>query len=376
MLFADIIGQDKVKSHLLNTVKEKRISHAQLFLGEEGYGTLPLVLAYAQYLMCLNPKEDDACGECSSCRKVAKYQHPDLHFAFPVVPVGGNEIPISDHYIKEWRNFITTNPYGTYNEWLDAMGAGNSQGIIRVEEGREIIRKLSMKSFESEYKVMIIWFAEKMNAEAANRLLKLIEEPPTLTHFFLVSQSSEYIISTILSRTQLVKVTRISEDGLFLGLKKKHVLDDDRARQIARLRWCYYTLAKEFIASSVDTQQNFENFTQMMRLSYMGKMIDIIKWVDEVSKLGREKQKVFFAYSLRMIRENLVINQKQQALARMSVEEENFASRFANFIHPGNVLFLNQELDKAFRHISRNANAKVVFLDLCLKLNRILKLNI
>lgn len=374
MLFADVIGQEKTKLHLINTIKEKRISHAQLFLGDEGYGTLPLVLAYTQYLMCLNPKEDDACGECPACRKVAKLQHPDLHFAYPVIPRKSNETPVSDHFIKEWRDFLNQNPYGTYNEWLDMMGTENSQGLIRNEEGKEIIRKLSLKPFESDFKIMIIWFAEKMNAEAANRLLKLIEEPPTLTHFFLVAQSSEYMLSTILSRTQLVKITRITENDLFLELKKRHSLDDERARQLARQSEGNYVLARELIASSVDTQQNFTNFTQLMRLSYMGKMIELIKWVDEVSKIGREKQKAFLTYSMRMIRENLVINQQQNQLARMSDQEEQFASKFSNFIHPANAPFMSLEIEKAYKHIARNANAKVVLLDLCIKLNRLLKI--
>jgi len=221
---------------------------------------------------------------------------------------------------------------------------------------------------------MIIWFPEKMNAETANKLLKLIEEPPAKTLFFLVAQNSQFIINTILSRTQLVKITRISEEGLFLGLKEKHQIDDEKARQISRLSEGNYSLAKEYIESSVDTKVNFEQFVMMMRLSYAGKMIELIKWIDEIAALGREKQKAFLAYSLRMVRENLIINQKQKNMVRMSDEEESFAEKFANFIHPTNTPLLSSEIDKAFVHIARNANAKVVFLDLCIKLNRILKM--
>ncbi|MBI9067917.1 MAG: DNA polymerase III subunit delta' [Salinivirgaceae bacterium] len=373
MQFADIIGQQKIKNHLINTVKDNRISHAQLFLGNEGNGTLPLALAYAKYIMCLNRGETKACGECSSCRKVDKLQHPDLHFVFPVVKPTGKDKVVSDTFISEWRQFLINNPYGSYNDWLTAIDAGNSQGIIRVDEGREIIRKLNMKSFESEYKVMIIWFPEKMNAETANKLLKLIEEPPSKTLFFLVSENSEYIISTILSRTQLVKVPRISEDELFIGLQKIHNLDENKARQISRLAEGNYNQAKEFIASSVDSLQNFENFTQMMRLSYTGKFIELIKWVDEISRLGREKQKAFLTYSLRMVRENLIINQKLGENSRLTDDEGSFASKFSNFIHPANAPILSMEIDRAYMHISRNANAKVVFLDLCIKLNVALK---
>jgi DNA polymerase-3 subunit delta' len=275
---------------------------------------------------------------------------------------------------SEWRQFLLANPYGKYNDWLNELDAGNSQGIIRVDEGKEILRKLNMKSFESEYKIMIIWFPEKMNAETANKLLKLIEEPPAKTLFFLVAQNSQFIISTILSRTQLVKINRITEDELFLGLKEKHELNDEKARQISRLSEGNYSLAKEYIESSVDTKLNFEQFVQIMRLSYAGKMIELIKWVDEIAKLGREKQKAFLTYSLRMVRENLIINQKQKNMVRMSDEEEGFAQKFANFIHPNNAPYLSSEIDRAYLHISRNANAKVVFLDLCIKLNKILKL--
>jgi DNA polymerase-3 subunit delta' len=213
-----------------------------------------------------------------------------------------------------------------------------------------------------------------MNAETANKLLKLIEEPPAKTLFFLVAQNSQFIISTILSRTQLVKINRITEDELFLGLKEKHELNDEKARQISRLSEGNYSLAKEYIESSVDTKLNFEQFVQIMRLSYAGKMIELIKWVDEIAKLGREKQKAFLTYSLRMVRENLIINQKQKNMVRMSDEEEGFAQKFANFIHPNNAPYLSSEIDRAYLHISRNANAKVVFLDLCIKLNKILKM--
>lgn len=374
MKFSSIIGQPNLKNHLINTVAKNRISHAQLFLGDEGYGGLPLALAYAKFIMCTNRTEFDSCGECASCRKIAKYEHPDLHFVFPVAAPKNKEKAVSDSLIKEWRKFIIANPYGTYNDWLNVLDAGNSQAIIRVDEGREILRKLNMKSFESEYKIMIIWFPEKMNAETANKLLKLIEEPPAKTLFFLVSQNSQFIISTILSRTQLVKINRITEDDLFIGLKEQHKLSDDKARQISRLSEGNYSLAKEYIESSIDTKLNFEQFVHMMRLSYSGKMIELIKWVDEISKLGREKQKAFLTYSLRMIRENLIINQKQKNMVRMSDNEEAFAEKFANFIHPTNAPFLSSEIDKAFVHIARNANAKVVFLDLSIKLNRILKI--
>jgi len=369
MQFSNIIGQQNIKAHLINTVRENRISHAQLFFGAEGYGTLPLALAYAQYINCQSPTETDSCGACSSCRRIAKLQHPDLHFVFPVI----GDKAVSDQFIQKWRDFILANPYGNYNQWLDALDAGNAQGIIRVDEGREILRKLSMKSFEADYKTMIIWFPEKMNPETANKLLKLIEEPPEKTLFLLVAENTGFMLSTILSRTQLVKVPRISEDDLFIGLKERLNLNDAKARLISRMSEGNYNLAVEYNESSLDARQNFELFTQLMRLSYAGKFPEIIRWVDEISKLGREKQKGFLTYGLRLIRENLILNQKQPHLARLSDEEKDFATRFSAFIHPDNAPMISIEFDKAHLHILRNANPKILFLDLCIKLNQLLR---
>lgn len=374
MLFADIIGQQATKDHLINTVKDNRISHAQLFLGQEGYGTLALALAYAQFVMCQNPGETDACGTCPACNKVQKLQHPDLHFAFPTVGSKSATPRISDDYLPEWRNFITQSAYGTYEQWLNAMNAENAQGLIKVREAEQIVRKLSLKSFEAEYKIMIIWFPEKMNADAANKLLKLIEEPPTKTLFLLVAQNDQLIISTIISRTQLVKVPRIREKDLYEGLKNHFHLNEEKASHTSRMAEGDINKAKNFIEQSADAKQSFDTFTQMMRLSYMGKIIELVKWVDDVSRIGREKQKTLLIYSLKMVRENLILNQKQNKIARLTSDEDAFASKFSNFIHPENAPFIMQEFDLAYVHISRNANAKVVFLDLCIRLNRFLKM--
>lgn len=254
------------------------------------------------------------------------------------------------------------------------MDAGNAQGLIKVREAEQIVRKLSLKSFEAEYKIMIIWYPEKMNAETANKLLKLIEEPPEKTLFLLVAQNSQLIISTILSRTQLIKIPRIAQEDMFQGLQSKLQVSEIKAKQISRMSDGNLNQAKELIETSDEAKQNFETFTQMMRLSYMGKMIELIKWVDDVAKIGREKQKTLLIYALKMIRENLVINQKQKDIARLSDDEDAFASKFSNFIHPENAPLMAQELDLAYNHISRNANAKVVFLDLCIQLNRLIKI--
>lgn len=373
MLFSDIIGQTELKNFLISTVKENRISHAQLFLGKEGYGSLALAIAYAQYIMCSNKQEHDACGECASCRRIKKLEHPDLHFVFPTVGTKNSVALISDDFIDQWRGFVIENPYATYQHWLNSIDAANSQGIIKVREAESIVRKLNLKSFEAEFKIMILWLPEKMNSESANKLLKLIEEPPEKTLFILVSINSEFIIKTILSRTQLVKIKPISNDDICEGLKKLKNVDDVKAQEIARMSDGDFNAACNLFEISDDMQQNFDNFTSMMRLSYMGNFVEIIKWVDEISKIGRERQKAFLVYSLKMIRENLIINRKQQDLARLSEKENNFSQKFSDFIHPENVLELTEEFTLAHTHISRNANVKVVFLDMCIKINRLLK---
>lgn len=373
MLFSEIIGQETIKNFLLATVKENRISHAQLFLGKEGYGTLPLAIAYAQYIMCNDKKENDSCGVCSSCRKIKKLEHPDLHFAFPTVGTKNSQPLISDDFISQWRTFLIQKPYSSYEEWLNFIDAGNAQGSIKVKEAENILRKLSLKSFESDFKIMIIWLPEKMNQESANKLLKLIEEPPEKTLFLLVSTNSELIISTILSRTQLLKINPIKNEDILQGLVNFKQIDQQKAQEITRISEGDFNTACNLIEISDDAQQNFDFFTKMMRLSYMGKFSEIIKWVDEVSKIGRERQKAFLNYSLRMIRENLIINRKQKQLVRLSEQENDFSQKFATFIHPQNTEQLVYEITLAHTHISRNANAKVVLLDMCIKINQLLK---
>lgn len=373
MLFSEIIGQEALKKFLLATVKENRISHAQLFLGKEGYGALPLAIAYAQYIMCNDKKENDSCGVCSSCRKIKKLEHPDLHFAFPTTGTKNSQALISDDFISQWRTFLTQNPYSSYEEWLSFIDAGNSQGSIKVKEAENILRKLSLKSFESDFKIMIIWLPEKMNQESANKLLKLIEEPPEKTLFLLVSIYSELIISTILSRTQLIKIKPIKNEDIVHSLISFKQIDEQKAKEIARISEGDFNTACNLLEISDDAQQNFDFFTKMMRLSYMGKFSEIIKWVDDLSKIGRERQKAFLNYSLRMIRENLIINRKQKQLVRLSAQENDFSEKFALFIHPQNAEQLVYEVTLAHTHISRNANAKVVLLDMCIKINQLLK---
>ncbi len=372
MLFSEVIGQNESKTFLLNTVKDKRISHAQIFLGKEGYGSLAMAIAYAQYIMCTNKQENDACGQCKSCKQVQKLVHPDLHFAFPTVGTKNNAPLISSNYMEQWRDFVTTNPYGTYQEWLSFIEAGNSQGSIKVKEAELIQQKLSLKSFESEFKILIMWFPELMNSDTANKLLKLLEEPPKKTLFLLVSNNTDLIIKTILSRTQIVNIKPILSNDILTHLTNNTSLGNEKAQQIAKMCDGNINTAYNLIETSEDMAYNFENFKMMMRLSYTGRFIELLKWVDDISKIGREKQKSFLRYSLKMLRDNLMLNSKNDDLARLSDEEKEFSVNFSRFITAENIFELSNELNLAYTHISRNANAKIVFLDTCININKLL----
>lgn len=377
MRFADIIGQDDIKRHLIGTVKENRISHAQMFLGREGYGSLPLAIAYAQYINCQHRTDNDSCGECPSCRQISNLSFPDLHFVFPVPATGSTkekEKAISDTFFQKWSEFIKQNPYGSYQQWLDYVGAGNSQGLIRVDESAEIIHKLTMKTFNSEYKIMVIWFPEKMNAEASNKLLKIIEEPYQKTLFLLVAENTENIIPTIISRTQLVRVPRIADADLCNGLRNKTGMDADKAAKIVRISEGDFGKALEYCSQTADLAQNLELFIRLMRISYSFKPADMIALAEELGAKGREKQKALLAYSERMIRENLIMNRNLNQMVRLTDEEADFAQKFSRFIHPQNSGLIAEALDKACHHISRNANAKIVFMDTIITLARCLRM--
>lgn len=380
MLFKEIIGQEKIKKRLIQTVKDNRISHAQLFLGPEGSGKLALAIAYAQYICCENKKNtntiDDSCGSCLSCKKYQKLIHPDLHFVFPVAKTKkvDKDSPVSDDFIYEWRTSILESPYIQLNQWLELINVENKQGIIYTEESNEIIKKLNLKSFESEYKVMIIWMPEKMHTTAANKLLLMIEEPPPKTLFLLVSENAGQIIQTILSRTQLIKIPKIDNNSLleYIRSSDKFDLKEQEINNIVRLANGNYIKALDIINSSHEHSYNFEMFKQLMRNCYKNKILDIIKWVDEISKVGREKQKSFLLFSLRMIRENFILNIKHNEIVYLTDEEADFSQKFSPFINQQNIFQLADELNKAHYHIERNANNKIVFLDLSLRLTKLL----
>ena len=375
MQFSEVIGQHEVKQRLIQSVSENRIAHAQLFLGPEGSGTLTLAIAYAQYINCSNRGADDSCGVCSSCNKYQKLIHPDLHFAYPVASNKTvTKDPVSEDFISNWRNLVLQSPYFTLLQWYEEIDIENKQGIIGKNESQEIIRRLNLKSYEAEYKVMIIWMAERMNDSAANKLLKMIEEPPAKTIFILIAENQGQIIPTILSRTQLIKVPKIENNDLFGYIKAKFNYSDSLVSDAVKLANGNYIKALQVFDSDRENSLNFDKFTSLMRLCWKRDVIGLMAWCDEVSSLGREQQKNLLAYSQRMIRENYVMNCRVPQLALLTEKEQNFSNNFYSFIHSQNVATITDELNKAQYHIEANANGRVVFLDMALKLIKLIKM--
>jgi DNA polymerase-3 subunit delta' len=383
MLFSEITGQQDVKRRLLQTVKDQRISHAQLFLGPEGSGKIALALAYAQFINCRNRPEltaenlgtADACGTCPSCVKFNKLSHPDLHFIFPVATT--KEVPkkpMSRNFLVHFREALRNNEYMlTLNDWYDKIGTEKKQGIINAEDCSEILRTLSYKSYESEYKVMIIWMAERLYHSAAPKLLKILEEPPDKTLFILISEKQEQIINTILSRTQIVKIPPIDSDSLKSTIIEKHNLDERRAEQIANLANGNYLKARKLILNEQDQKELFESFVKWMRLSFALKIYELNQFIGKFAASGREKHKNFLDYSARMIRNSLMLNQDLEKTINLTKEEKDFLEKFRKLINLNNVTEISSLLDKAQYHIERNANPQFTFMDLSMKIHKLLK---
>lgn len=368
MFFRDVIGHEEIKQRLISSLQAGRISHAQLFAGDTGTGSLALALAFAQYVLCTGKKGTDSCGECPSCKKMQKYIHPDLHFVFPVVKSPKVKNPVSDEYITDWRNLISKSPYFNIEDWYAEMGVeDNAQASIYTEESSYILRKLNLKSFESDYKIMIIWLPEKMNQECANKLLKIIEEPYDKTLFLLVAEHPAQIIGTILSRTQRVTIPPLEKDQIKQHLITEKGINEQKAAEYAHVASGSWTKALRLLDETEEQAWNQEKFASLMRLCWERKMIPVNDWVGEIAGSGRERQKSFLAHAVRMVRENFVRNFGIEALNYMTEREKNFSVRFSPYVHEGNVIQLYEEFEKAHHDISRNGNAKIIFTDLCIK---------
>ncbi len=373
MYFKDIIGQDSAIRMLRSAVAEGRIPHAQLICGPEGVGKLAVAVAYARYLCCMHRSGEEACGECPSCKKFDKLVHPDLHFAFPIYKKDSGKTPHSDDFIDKWRQAVLENPYMNLNQWMNHIGTENQQGLIYASQSEEIIRKLTLKSSEGGYKVMIIWMAEKMNTECSNKLLKMIEEPPAQTVFLLVAENPDLLLPTIQSRVQRLTLRPIEESLIGASLVERYGLTDADARQIAHASAGNWLQAVETIHIGNRSKEYIELFMTLMRRSYARDLKGMRQWADTVAGMGREPQKNYLIYCQRMIRESFICNFHRPEINYMNTDETTFTSRFAPFVNEKNIFGIMEELSEAQRHIEQNVNAKMVFFDLALKMIMLLK---
>lgn len=365
MLFKEIIGQVEVKQKLLKLVQDDRTPHALMLFGPEGSGKLALALAMLQYLSCMDRQQDDACGTCPSCIKFSKLVHPDLHFVVPVLKTGSMTAPpVSDDYAGQWRDTLLKNLYLSEGQWYEALGAENKQGIINVKESENLIRKLGFKPYESEYRMVVIWLPEKMNQPAANKLLKLIEEPPERTVILMVSEHTDRILPTILSRTQLLHVPPLPDEDIRTGLLQQKNADPQLVEDAVRKANGNISIAMQALRQDEMEQLHFELFTEFMRLCYARDIVKVNDWVERVAGMGRERQKHLMDYFLRLVRENFILHLDHDRLNFMSAREAEFSKKFSPFIHEGNVYGLTEDFTLAGNHIEANGNPRIILMDL------------
>ena len=374
MLFNRVLGQEHIKKHLIYTADSGRIPHAQLFVGPEGSGTLSMALAYAQYLLCGGSEsENEACYV-----KCASLSHPDLHFVYPVANSASvKSHAISDDFIDSWRDFIKEQPYGNLFDWYQHVGIEKKQGQIGVDEAQSIVKKLYLKAYEGGKKVMIIWMAEKMNTAASNKLLKLIEEPPSNTVLLLISENEELIINTIRSRCQLLNFPPLQEEVIAQKLIHEGI-EETRAKQLAHEANGNYNKARDLAQNNSEDLVFEKWFVLWVRAAFKAKgnkaaIHELIAWSDEVAKNGRETQKNFLGYCISIVRQAMLLNFQAKELVYAKIHVDNFdLAKFAPFVHENNILDIIKELEKALYHIERNGNAKLIFTDLSIKLTRLL----
>ncbi|MFW5892128.1 MAG: ATP-binding protein [Bacteroidota bacterium] len=374
MFFKDVLGQDIIKQKLIENAKKNRVSHAQLFLGSEGSGKMGLALAYARFLCCKNQGIEDACGRCTSCIKFNKLAHPDVNFFYPIPSKKqGDRSLISKDFIHQWREYLSISPYVSLNNWYNFIGMENKQGIINSEDCNEIIRVLGYKSFESKYKIVIIWMIERLYHAAAPKLLKILEEPPENTIFLIISENQDLILNTILSRTQLIKIPCLDDNAIEQGLIKQYNCEPEQAHQIAFLAEGNFLRAQQMLQNSEINQNNTNLLRDWLRACYKPDIESIVSFVDIFSKLGREKQKTFLSFAIEIFRQCTLLNFKAEKLLRTNSYNEDFIRKFSGVLKPEIATPLTQEFSQAVFHIERNANPKILFTDLSLKTNMILR---
>lgn len=376
MTFQEVIGQEDAKERLRMLVQENRVPHAMLFCGPQGCGKMALAMAFASYLLCANKENGDSCGHCPQCAMTRKWSHPDLHFTYPVIKAAGTSSdykPVSDDFAREWHRLLDESPYFTIDHWLREIGAANQQAIITVRESDEISRKLSLKSSQGGYKVSLIWLPERMNEASANKLLKLIEEPPSQTVFLLVSEEPVLLLETIRSRTQRFDMRAIDTPAIEQSLIKLRGIAEEQAHRIARVADGSWTKALDLLSAENEERGFLEMFIKMNRQSFERNIRGMRNWSDDAYELGRERQRRMLKYFLRMIRESFMYNFRIPELNYMTEEEENFVRRFAPYVNETNIIEMSDLMAEGIRDIGQNANARIVFFDTALRMTRLLR---
>lgn len=373
MKFTEVIGQDETIARLKQLKDEDRIPHAILLCGPEGCGKMAVAMSFASYLLCENNSSaDDSCNNCLSCRMIEKWAHPDLYFSYPVIRpsgTGAEHKMTSDDFSSEWRQMLLgEGAYFSMNTWLKAMHAENQQAEIGVGESEVIIHNVNIKPSQGGYKIYIIWLPERMNTQCANKLLKEIEEPPAGTIYLMVCERPEMLLETIRSRAQRINMKQISDDMMEKALIERRGLDADTARRIARIASGNWLKATDMLDTGNENRLFLDMFIMLMRLSYMRNIRELKKWSEIVSAYGREKQKRMLTYFLKMVRENFMYNFKNPDLCYMTSDEEAFSKNFARFINENNVIEISELMSKSLKDIGQNANAKIVFFDMALKM--------
>ena len=368
----EVIGQEEVWQRLTEMVREERLPHAIMLCGPQGCGKMALALAFASYLLCQNRDgHNEACGECKQCKMLEKWGHPDLLFSYPTIKtpaMGSEHKPVSEDFAEEWRNMISRSPYFNIEQWMTEIGAENQQAIITAGESDELNRKLSLKSSQGGYKVSVMWLPERMNIECANKILKLIEEPPSHTVFIMVSENPDNLLETIRSRVQRIDVKKTDNESIQKALVSKYGITDDDAMRVARLANGDWLTAVGELTADSENKDFLADFQSLMRLAYQRNVRELKRWSDNINSYGREKQKRFLTYFLRLIRESFMYNFQQPDLSYLTSQEEAFTANFARFVNENNILQINELANKAIRDISQNANGKIVFFDMALQM--------
>ena len=375
MQFKQVIGQTYLKQRLIQSVRENHVPHAQLFIGPSGCGKLPLALAYAQYILCPNRTETDSCGICPTCQKMQKLVHPDLHFVVPTNTTKSvKSNPESDFFMEEWREFVLKNEgYFNDTDWYAFLDIENKQGYMSVRDAASLLRKLNMKAYEGDYKIAIIWMAEKMRVETANKLLKLLEEPPEKTVFLLIAENQDQLLATIRSRTALVKIPALDTDSIEMALQQRFGCDPQQAHDAAMISEGDWLTACRSFKDFEDHKFFFVTFQQWMRLCFRAAYSEIIDFSANVKGIGRERQKELLEYGLRIIRNSLLFNNNLTDIVMLPDDEKKFNANFAPFVKPAHLVQIVELFEEAIRQIERNGNAQLIFTDVSFKMIVLLK---